>query len=123
MVVVAFYDGPKQWPWSLLKQGFGHVCLLRVTGAERPAFIWMEPVCGRLTVDPISQARASRALGRATAVLKVEGHGLSRRPIHGAWGPLYCVGLAKWMLGVQSVWVQTPHQLYRALLARGAEPF
>ena len=114
-----FHDGPKHqfwWaPWT--SPGFRHVSLLTFTHG---AWILLDPRLSQMELRIFS----SDEMNTYVACINVAGGSFLRMPVsvvrcHQPLSPMYCVTVAKRLLGIQSLAI-TPKQLYHGLIKRGA---
>lgn len=119
--LVFFGDTPRRAWWAnLLRPGYRHIAAMSCY-ADTERWVYVDPALHWTVIRVLTQEQAgpqiAALLEQSTAVLRV-----ASRPGRGC-APTFpwCVGQIKALLGIKS-WALTPWQLYRALLARGAEP-
>lgn len=117
-----FFCDPRGVAWwcRILRPGFRH-CVAASWYADTERWVVFNPTrCGTVievwTAEQFP-ARLDQYLAESSAVLRVA----SRHDRRAAPAMAWCVGQVKALLGVRSA-ALTPWRLYRALLARGAEP-
>lgn len=109
---------------GLMKQGFRHVELARPLqyGPRATDVMWLQllPTFETLDVDLCMDSRPPWVRCPGSTVQKVTA--VRKMPSVREWfhvGPVSCVEIAKFALGIKSFWVNTPHQLHRYIAKRG----
>lgn len=118
---LVFFSEPDRPAWwaRVLRPGFRHVYAVSYF-ADQQRWVYFDPSRFRTAIHLFTAEQAPEAIARmmvpATAILRVA----SRADRLNAPAFPWCVGQIKGLLGIRS-WAVTPHGLYLALLARGAE--
>ncbi|OQX93123.1 MAG: hypothetical protein B6I17_04175 [Tenericutes bacterium 4572_104] len=104
---------------KILKKGFGHVYILTCDKFE---YMWINPQHSRLTwdilpygVDKVDAAKkicAENDMKCMKITLNTKGIVAFKLRLTA----LHCVGIAKYMCGINELFVQTPYQLYKYLI-------
>ena len=108
---------------GLMKQGFRHVELVRPVpyGPRHTDVMWLQllPTFENLDVDLCMDPRPPWVRCPQSTVQKVTA--MCKTPSVREWfhvGPVSCVEIAKFALGINSFWVNTPWQLYKYINRR-----
>lgn len=103
---------------GLMKQGFRHVELVRPLqyGPKATDVMWLQllPTFEMLDVDLCMDPRPPWVTCPQSTIQKVTA--VRHMPSVREWfhvGPVSCVEVAKFALGIKSFWVNTPWQLYK----------
>ena len=115
---IAVFSGQTDFWWQrLMRPGFRHCGVLIEAGGH---WIVLEPLaaCLELRILPAASPDTLVRMLRRRHLLAIE---TTVRPITGAVlfpGPFTCVETVKRALGIRSIWVQTPWQLYKNIQSR-----
>tara|TARA_R100000808_G_scaffold6274_3_gene18776 strand:- start:5292 stop:5720 length:429 start_codon:yes stop_codon:yes gene_type:complete len=110
--LVCFTEG-HHWATPFLKQGFGHVFLVREWG---PLWVLVDPSVSHTQLQLVPQANFTlQDITRDARVLRYEGSVDCATPR--VIGPFTCVEIVKSFLGIGAL-IFTPYQLWRHLNGR-----
>jgi len=104
---------------KILKKGFGHVYILTCDQFE---YMWINPQHSRLTFDilpySIDKVDAAKKICDESDMkcIKVMLNQKGEASFKLRLTAFHCVGIAKYMCGINELFVQTPYQLYKYLI-------